>query len=362
MEDAASRILNSSRNISRGSSSQVPTEVEELLNSELPRAARRISGKKARQKELTGDFLTDSGDLITYVLELLDEVATTISDERRIRAYCDRKFANEDCLVDFDYVHHLEERHSALVNICKELKHTSTHINLIWENTFPKTQPVPRHHSRDIYSSSPERRRSSAQSSAHTQESPLGFSSYTIRDSSQILNQPGSYFHAPPLSPQRNNRQFTQNFSDIVDSEDHGEEEYERGYEEEEEEEEMPSYLQTYGDMEVDRSDTSYQVRRGPGPGSTPNSLSSPGSIDPGLDLDRRGVGEYTCSMGWNCTKGGVINDEIKVFKRNSDFRRHMQKHNRVYKCDYPGCSNPGFARPDHLNRHKEKVHKLFMN
>jgi hypothetical protein len=43
---------------------------------------------------------------------------------------------------------------------------------------------------------------------------------------------------------------------------------------------------------------------------------------------------------------------------RLTDFTRaHMQKHEKRYKCDIPGCTNKdGFARKDQLRRHKESV------
>lgn len=38
--------------------------------------------------------------------------------------------------------------------------------------------------------------------------------------------------------------------------------------------------------------------------------------------LEARGKGQYTCSEGRNCTKGGVqANGEMVVFERNSAFR-----------------------------------------
>ncbi|KAF3284313.1 hypothetical protein TWF970_011532 [Orbilia oligospora] len=350
MEGAASRILNSSRNISRDS--QMQTEVEELLDVELPRAVRNIARKGARQRELTGDFLTDSGDFITYALELLDEVATVISDRRRIRAYLSRKLAGDDDSVDLDDANDLDKRRSALIYICRELKDTSTNINQIWENTLSETQPISIHTSRNTYTSFQERRRSSVPSSAYTQESPLPLSPYNIRDSGRAFDYPSSHLQPSPLASQPSNGQFAQRF---LDSEDHDEQEE---YDEEDEEEDMPSYLDAYGEMEIDRSGASYQARRTSG--STPASLSSPGSIDPGLDLERRGTGNYVCRLEWQCRKGGVVDEELVVFKRNSDYRRHMNKHDKPYKCDIPGCKNTaGFSRLDQLNRHKVQIHTI---
>ena len=37
--------------------------------------------------------------------------------------------------------------------------------------------------------------------------------------------------------------------------------------------------------------------------------------------------------------------------------RAHLQKHEKLYKCDIPGCKNKkGFARIDQLKRHKQVV------
>ena len=37
--------------------------------------------------------------------------------------------------------------------------------------------------------------------------------------------------------------------------------------------------------------------------------------------------------------------------------RAHLDRHDKIYKCDLPGCTNTkGFARPDQLERHKQTV------
>ncbi|VBB84699.1 Putative protein of unknown function [Podospora comata] len=77
-----------------------------------------------------------------------------------------------------------------------------------------------------------------------------------------------------------------------------------------------------------------------------------------------RGVGPYICSHRENCNKGGVdSNGRMRVFKRNSDIKAHLEKHEKRFKCDLPGCPKPekGFARADQLERHKQKVaHGLY--
>ncbi|KAH7136254.1 hypothetical protein EDB81DRAFT_801859 [Dactylonectria macrodidyma] len=80
--------------------------------------------------------------------------------------------------------------------------------------------------------------------------------------------------------------------------------------------------------------------------------------VTPTIDnLRVRGSSHYTCPHGMACKRGGVQNGQLRVFKRNSDFRTHLERHERVYKCDLPGCPNrKGFSRPDQLERHKRLV------
>ena len=76
------------------------------------------------------------------------------------------------------------------------------------------------------------------------------------------------------------------------------------------------------------------------------------------LDFKSRGSGHHTCPQGLSCTKGGVdARGVLVIFERNSAFRAHLEKHEKRYKCDIPGCTNTkGFARVDQLVRHKETV------
>ena len=86
-------------------------------------------------------------------------------------------------------------------------------------------------------------------------------------------------------------------------------------------------------------------------PSSSPNHVVS-------TNLTSRGSGHHTCPQGLSCTKGGVnAEGALVVFERNSAFRAHLEKHEKTYKCDIPGCTNTkGFARIDQLRRHKETV------
>lgn len=75
-------------------------------------------------------------------------------------------------------------------------------------------------------------------------------------------------------------------------------------------------------------------------------------------DFNFRGSGHHTCPQGLSCTKGGVnAEGALIIFERNSAFRAHLEKHEKTYRCDIPGCINTkGFARIDQLRRHKETV------
>jgi len=94
--------------------------------------------------------------------------------------------------------------------------------------------------------------------------------------------------------------------------------------------------------------------------------LETPGSDDSIHDkiqellssLSSRGKGRHVCPFHSACRKGGVHRDgTVVIFKRNSAFRSHLEKHEKLYKCELPGCKNgSGFARKDQLRRHQETV------
>jgi hypothetical protein len=77
-----------------------------------------------------------------------------------------------------------------------------------------------------------------------------------------------------------------------------------------------------------------------------------------GRELKDRGKGSHTCTFGRNCDKGGANRDgSLVVFERNSDYRSHLSKHAKPYRCTLPGCPNvKGFARQDQLKRHQSNV------
>ncbi|EXJ53688.1 uncharacterized protein A1O5_13043 [Cladophialophora psammophila CBS 110553] len=53
---------------------------------------------------------------------------------------------------------------------------------------------------------------------------------------------------------------------------------------------------------------------------------------------------------------------ESRTFKLISDWRRHLNKHERPYKCHEPGCELPGFERKAGLIRHQREVHNLHLS
>jgi len=74
-------------------------------------------------------------------------------------------------------------------------------------------------------------------------------------------------------------------------------------------------------------------------------------------NLTQRGTGRHTCPFGPSCNKGGVRNGKEILFERNSAFRAHLQKHEKMFRCDLPGCTaRGGFARIDQLRRHQSTV------
>ncbi|KAK6331486.1 hypothetical protein TWF730_004568 [Orbilia blumenaviensis] len=309
MESSASNFMNSFRNISR----DPRTEIVGLLSSELPRAAEKVA--TVRPREFTGDLLTDSGDFITYLLDLLDEVATGISEGKSMKHYLKRQLKDDDA-IDLDYSHHLSERRAALLSICRKLKKTSIDIRNIWDDTLLRTEETFTPDFPHSHTLSPGHRKSSVSQGSHSQESPFGSSAYSATgELRQSFNHPDSFFRNPPPAASHRRWRTPQESPNI---EDFGDLEEEDEEEEEEEEDDSPEFYETFDDMDLDRSGTAYLIRRGPSSVST--SLSSPGA-DIGRDFDKRGTGSYTCPHEWKCKKGGVNEDRLVVFIRNSDFK-----------------------------------------
>ncbi|KAI1492527.1 hypothetical protein F5X96DRAFT_677677 [Biscogniauxia mediterranea] len=61
--------------------------------------------------------------------------------------------------------------------------------------------------------------------------------------------------------------------------------------------------------------------------------------------------GKYCCTWP-NCT------DEVREFNRKCEWSKHMDKHDRPYKCPAGGCEKlPGFTYSGGLLRHEREVH-----
>ncbi|KAH7357900.1 hypothetical protein B0T11DRAFT_97546 [Plectosphaerella cucumerina] len=57
------------------------------------------------------------------------------------------------------------------------------------------------------------------------------------------------------------------------------------------------------------------------------------------------------------CTFAGCI-DEVQVFNRKCEWSKHMDKHERPYRCQAEGCEKlPGFTYSGGLLRHEREVH-----
>jgi hypothetical protein len=83
----------------------------------------------------------------------------------------------------------------------------------------------------------------------------------------------------------------------------------------------------------------------------------SPGRSKPIPKPDREVTkgedGRYVCT--WvGCT------EEVRTFNRKCEWSKHMDKHDRPYKCPADGCEKlPGFTYSGGLLRHQREVHNL---
>ncbi|KAI1372936.1 hypothetical protein F4677DRAFT_431292 [Hypoxylon crocopeplum] len=101
-------------------------------------------------------------------------------------------------------------------------------------------------------------------------------------------------------------------------------------------------------------------------PLSPPESLATPTNVDPGrprLHSRQKAIprpdrnptknrdGKYVCTFP-GCT------EQVKAFARKCEWEKHMDKHDRPYKCSHPSCkSQPGFTYSGGLLRHEREVH-----
>ncbi|KAK1833252.1 hypothetical protein QBC39DRAFT_254854 [Podospora conica] len=71
----------------------------------------------------------------------------------------------------------------------------------------------------------------------------------------------------------------------------------------------------------------------------------------PDREVTKNLDGKYVCSFA-DCT------EEIREFGRKCEWNKHMDKHDRPYKCAAEGCEKlPGFTYSGGLLRHEREVH-----
>jgi hypothetical protein len=73
----------------------------------------------------------------------------------------------------------------------------------------------------------------------------------------------------------------------------------------------------------------------------------------PDREVTKGDDGRYVCT--WvGCT------EEVRTFNRKCEWSKHMDKHDRPYKCPADGCEKlPGFTYSGGLLRHQREVHNL---
>ncbi|KFA63860.1 hypothetical protein S40285_04464 [Stachybotrys chlorohalonatus IBT 40285] len=96
-----------------------------------------------------------------------------------------------------------------------------------------------------------------------------------------------------------------------------------------------------------------------PLPGSkepSPGAMSPPGNRiksipKPDRDVVKQADGKYHCPLE-DCK------EDVRAFSRKCEWNKHMDKHERPYRCPAEGCENlPGFTYSGGLLRHEREVH-----
>ncbi|KAK5366411.1 hypothetical protein LTR20_006528 [Exophiala xenobiotica] len=83
-----------------------------------------------------------------------------------------------------------------------------------------------------------------------------------------------------------------------------------------------------------------------------------PGALRRARALPRNKDGEIICDHP-NCRDNG----NNTTFKRVCEWNKHMDRHERPYKCHEAGCElNPGFTYSGGLLRHQREVHKMHLS
>lgn len=83
---------------------------------------------------------------------------------------------------------------------------------------------------------------------------------------------------------------------------------------------------------------------------SSPSSRSKP-IPKPDRDVVKSADGKYHCPME-------ECKEDVRAFSRKCEWNKHMDKHERPYRCPAVGCENlPGFTYSGGLLRHEREVH-----
>ncbi|KAK8099095.1 uncharacterized protein PG998_012336 [Apiospora kogelbergensis] len=86
-------------------------------------------------------------------------------------------------------------------------------------------------------------------------------------------------------------------------------------------------------------------------PADTPAPQRTKAIPKPDREVVKNGNGKYVCLFP-DCT------EEVKEFGRKCEWSKHMDKHDRPYKCAVEGCEKlPGFTYSGGLLRHEREVH-----
>ncbi|TWU79215.1 hypothetical protein ED733_008973 [Metarhizium rileyi] len=87
-----------------------------------------------------------------------------------------------------------------------------------------------------------------------------------------------------------------------------------------------------------------------PGIGSPPSSRIKP-IPKPDRDVVKQSDGRFHCPLD-------ECKEEVRAFSRKCEWNKHMDKHERPYRCPAAGCENlPGFTYSGGLLRHEREVH-----
>ncbi|KAK9445338.1 zinc finger domain-containing protein [Metarhizium brunneum] len=87
-----------------------------------------------------------------------------------------------------------------------------------------------------------------------------------------------------------------------------------------------------------------------PGIGSPPSSRTKT-IPKPDRDVVKQADGKFHCPLE-------ECKEEMRAFSRKCEWNKHMDKHERPYRCPAPGCENlPGFTYSGGLLRHEREVH-----